>query len=238
MSVMQLMAAALAQLLSVFMATTLLTNEYAHHNPAKPDAIRSPDWVVTAGSLFRKDGKLWTGIPDDKPPGAHGREATGSAVFRTVTVRRDYRDVEVTLDLDFERFVETQKTPAVAWDGVHVFLRYESAYRLYYVSVLRRDQQVVIKKKCPGGPSNDGTYYDLSPLVKYAPRSPEPALRIVAENQQDGAVLIRLYQGERLILDGIDRGVGCPAIREGGVGIRGDNAQFHFDFSVTERLVR
>jgi hypothetical protein len=41
-------------------------------------------------------------------------------------------------------------------------LRHVSELNLYAITVDRRDGEVVIKKKCPGGPSNGGTYYALA----------------------------------------------------------------------------
>jgi hypothetical protein len=45
-------------------------------------------------------------------------------------------------------------------------LRYRSEQSLYYPSVNRRDGQVVVKKKCAGGPFNGGTYDTLADAMK------------------------------------------------------------------------
>ena len=41
-------------------------------------------------------------------------------------------------------------------------MRYQTQYDLYYVSINRADNQVVIKRKVPCGPDNQGTYIVLS----------------------------------------------------------------------------
>src|SRR6185369_15401481 len=90
------------------------------------------------------------------------QKGNNSAVFRLTTRQDNFLNVLVEFDLMHQGLNSTDKTPPVDWDGVHIFLRYQSQYNLYYASVNRRDNTVVIKKKIPGGPSNDGTYYDIS----------------------------------------------------------------------------
>src|SRR5882672_2055766 len=41
-------------------SATLITNEYAYHHEGAADAVRSPDWIVTSGSLFAVNGQLWS----------------------------------------------------------------------------------------------------------------------------------------------------------------------------------
>ena len=48
------------------------------------------------------------------------------------------------------------------WSGAHIWVRYQSEYELYAVSVDREDGTIIVKKKCAGGDSNGGTYYDLT----------------------------------------------------------------------------
>src|SRR4051794_32526455 len=45
-------------------ADGLITSEFAHWHGARPGARRSPDWEMTSGSLFSRNGLFWTGIPD------------------------------------------------------------------------------------------------------------------------------------------------------------------------------
>jgi hypothetical protein len=186
----------------------------------------SSDWVVTSGSLFRDDDQGWTGFPDD----GRGEGDTGSAVFRMVSQRRDFTDVDVSLRIDVERLVTTERTPARSFDGAHIFVRYQSDRQLYAVSVDRRDATLVIKKKCDGGDSNGGTYFDLSAVV---PDTPVPfgawqRVSVAVSNRPDGAVAISADRDGHVVT-AVDSGTGCRPLREGGVGIRGDNAELRFD---------
>lgn len=194
----------------------------AEHRPADDTSA----WVLTSGSLFRDRGEGWTGIPDD----GRGEGATGSAVFRMVSARKDLTDVEVTLRLDVERLGTTERTPAQAFDGAHIWVRYQSDRQLYAVSVDRRDATMIIKKKCPGGESNGGRYFDLSAAV---PGMPIPFGRwqqvaVTVQNQPDGSVAISAERDGHTVT-AVDDGMGCPPLLEGGVGIRGDNAELRFD---------
>jgi hypothetical protein len=209
----------------------LVTNEWAYWNPDAPGAVRSRVWEVTSGSLFVRGQAGWTGNPDGARADADSRAATDSAVFRVVTHSRDIRDGAVSFALRVRRFVHTPRTPARRWDGVNLFLRYQSEYNLYSVSVCRRDHTLAIKKKVTGGPSNGGTYHvlavgSLPPVLGAWQR-----FRATIRNQPDGAVVIHLYRDGRLLLWARDAGAGgVPPIRQAGrVGFRGDNADFEFD---------
>lgn len=191
-----------------------------------PVADGSP-WTMTSGSLFRQGNEGWTGQPD-----GGGRDgATGSAVFRMVSNERSFADVDVTMRLRVDDLVETDRTPAQDFDGAHLWLRYESEWQLYAVSVDRRDGEMVIKKKCPGGDSNGGTYFDLGSVVTGVaiPLGRWQHVAATIRDLPDGAVAITADRdGTRV--EAVDRGVGCAPLRgAGGVGLRGDNADLHFD---------
>lgn len=214
----------------------LVTNEYAYWNARKPDAVRSPYWNVTSGSLFARAGAGWTGIPDALKPDARSAHATGSAIFRMTTKPHAFDNVAVSFDLRNLGYVSTPLTPARAWDGVHIFLHYRSQYALYYLSVNRRDNTVVIKKKVPGGPSNGGTYYSISKPVAYvAPLDRWQHIEATISSNPDGSVTIRAIVDARQLLEATDRGAGGPPLTgAGAVGIRGDNDNFEFaHFRVT-----
>ena len=215
----------------------LITNEFAYWNPKSRAAVRSPDWELTSGSLFARQAAAWTGVPDDRAPDVNSSSGTNSAVFRMTTIRNDFHDVAVELKLRNDGLTKTASTPAVAWDGVHIFLRYQNQRHLYYASINRRDGKVVIKKKVPGGPSNGGTYFNLPPELPYpVPYHDWQNVRATVRDNPDGSVAIALYTDGRLLVSALDDGsVGGPAIRHAGkVGLRGDNADFRFtDFSVT-----
>ena len=221
-------------------ADGLVTNEYATWNPTSAAAVTSANWSQNSGSTFVRSGAAWSGVPDGNSPDATSSTSTGSAVYRLTTRQSDFGEVAVAFRLRLDRFVTTSRTPAVAWDGIHVFLRYQSEEQLYYASVNRRDGAVVIKKKCAGGATNGGTYSTLASTG--AGRHPVPlgAWQDVAasvDDNADGTVTLRLWRAGTLLLETTDRGTGCPPLTgTGAVGIRGDNAEFAFDdFTVRSR---
>jgi hypothetical protein len=215
----------------------LVTNEFAYWNPGLSSSVSSPDWEMTSGSLFSTGTALWTGRPDTVNPDATSSNGTDSAVFRLTTKRADFGNVAVTFTLHNNGLTSTASTPPVDWDGVHIFLRYQSEYQLYYASVNRRDGHVVLKKKCPGGPSNGGTYYELAPEISGhpIPFGTDQAVGASAVNNADGSVTLSLSLDGTTVVSATDNGVGCaPLTSAGKVGIRGDNDDFTFSaFSVT-----
>jgi len=212
----------------------LITNEYATWNPNSSQAVKSADWQMTSGSLFTKGGAGWTGVPDGcSSASASGSPCTASAVFRLNTARHDFGDVTVSTALKVQRLVSTSRTPSVAWDGVHVWLRYQSEESLYYASFARRDGRLVIKKKCPGGSENGGTYYELGPGEVTGFPIPFSAVQKISAkvtNNADGSVTITMSRDGTQLLSATDKGTGCaPITTPGAVGIRGDNAEFTLD---------
>ena len=142
--------------------------------------------------------------------------------------------MRVRFDLDVAGLTTTGRTPAQAYDGVHVFLRYQSDQWLYAVSVLRRDGQVAIKKKVPGGPANGGEYATLAVARYSLPLQTWNAVEVTAVDAPGGVQLALRVNG-RLLLQATDSGtLGAPIGAAGRVGIRGDNASFRFrGFSAT-----
>ena len=59
-------------------------------------------------------------------------------------------NIVVSSDLDNEVLTSATSTPPVAWDGVHVVLRWQGEERFYYASVNRRDDTVILKKRAGG----------------------------------------------------------------------------------------
>lgn len=216
-----------------FPKSGLLTNEYAYYNPLSRRAVRSPVWITTSGSLFAHDGNGWTGRPDGVGANASSSPATDSAVFRLRTRRSDFGNVAVSFRLRIAAVLTTPRTPAEAYDGVHVWLRYQNPDWLYFASVSRRDGRIVIGKKLPTAAG--GRYFDL---VRVAGR-PFPLRRwksVLVSNKSIGhSVLIRIFVDGRLLAETVDGGREGPVIlRPGRVGIRGDNAEFEFaDFRVS-----
>jgi hypothetical protein len=215
----------------------VVTNEFAYWSPHAAAAAISPYWEMTSGSLFADDGSGWTGHIDDVAPDAASRKGTNSSVFRLNTREYTFRDVMVTMQLNLARMVSTPATPRVAWDGVHIFLRYQSQYELYYASVARRDGHVVIKKKCRGGRENGGTYYELGSGEVSGwqfPLDTWQAVGATVRTNSNGSVTIALYRNDKIVTSATDNGVGCAPFRgAGAAGIRGDNTEFRFrDFMI------
>lgn len=211
----------------------LITNEFAYWNPRYRGVALSDVWNMTSGSLFLDQDRYWTGKIDYSIPNIDSSNGTNSAIFRLVTKDTSFENFTLSFNLDPVSMTETTETPAVEWDGVHVFLRYQSQYNLYYASIYRRDGLVVIKKKCKGGPSNGGEYYHLSDAIRIAtPKN----IKVSVIDLPDSSVQIQIMDGEKVLLTGLDKGIGCPVISSpGAVGIRGDNTEFYFsDFNVVK----
>jgi hypothetical protein len=205
--------------------TRLLTNEFAYRHAGDPRAVRSADWIVTSGSLFRHGGDLWSGPPDGDAPGPASTAATGSAVLRAVTRRDDHLDAAVSFSLLVSRFTTTGRTEARDFDGVHVMLRYRSEESAYFVSVNRRDGTYAIKRKTPGGKSNGGTYRTLA-------EGSQPVLPRLGSGWRHVAVAIHGTTTVTITLhiDGVPvlRSVSTGPARSaaGRIGLRGDNCEF------------
>ncbi len=205
----------------------LITNEYTYWNKTDPTSKQSSLWEMDSGSLFASGGTGWTGIPNDISPNALSTNGNNSSIFRLVTKQSNFGDVSVNFDFLNQGLNSSGSTPAVSWDGLHIFLRYQSEYNLYYASVNRRDNTVVIKKKIPGGPSNNGTYYELSKYTAHTvPYGTWQNVTATVKNNADGSVTIELYANGVLLTKAVDDGSigGAPIRAAGKVGMRGDNA--------------
>jgi hypothetical protein len=209
-----------------FPQSGLITNESAYHNPLMQNAVRSFDWQATSGSLFARNGAGWTGVPDGRAPDAYSRQATDSAVFRLRTRMSDFLNVSVSFQLRLDRYVTTPRTPARQFDGVHVWLRYQSPDKLYFVSVARRDGTIMIGKKLP---VDGGRYHDLiRPRPHRFPLGRWQDVQTTVSTEH-GHVIIRLLLDGKLIARTTDDSIGGPSIVQAGrVGIRGDNSEFDF----------
>jgi len=209
----------------------LVTNEYATWNSNKSGLHTSSIWTVTSGSLFARTGRAWTGVPDGQSPDPASLNSTDSAVFRLTTRRSDFSDFKVEFNVRAIDLTTTPRTPPTDWDGIHVFLRYESESSLYYASVLRRDNQVVAKKKVTGGASNGGTYYTLANATGGVPLDRAwHHVAVSVRTASDGSVRVLIAIDGQTALEAIDTGAEDsrrPAV--GAVGLRGDNCEFEFD---------
>lgn len=215
----------------------LITNEFAYWNPTSTSAVHSPGWAMASGSAFVDGTALWSGVPDDIGPDATSSNGTNSAVLRLVTQRADFGDVDVSFDLATQSYVTTPTTPAVDWDGVHVFLRYQSPQELYYVSVDRRDDRIAIKKKVPSDSSNGGTYHTLATATLRNTHGMWRHFDARVVTDPSGSVTVSLSTGGEVVLTAVDSGTGGPPITAAGrVGVRGDNTEFRLRDWIVSRV--
>lgn len=230
-------------------ADGLITNEYAHWNS---DGINSPDWDMTSGSLFRQSNAAWTGAPDSSDPDKFSSSATDSNVFRLNTFRTFAGNVKVSLALKNNSDVHDPNCNSndTCWHGVHIWLRYQTQYDLYYVSINRADNQVVVKRKVPCGPDNQGTYFVLAQAAHSWAAGTWQHFSMTVQTNGNGSVTLKVYDDDTgaLITQGTDSGgtnsnwsSGCttpgryptaqytPLANAGSVGVRGDYDNFNFD---------
>jgi hypothetical protein len=213
----------------------LVTIEYAHWNPQAADRRNAKDWDVTSGSLFVRDGVAWSGAPDKATPNATSSNGSGSSVFRMTTRRHDFGDVAVSLNLRNLGLTTSGRAAPSEIDGIHVFLRWQTPAELYVVSLNRRDNLVVIKKKRPGGTENGGTYVTLGQAHYVVPYGRWQEFTVRIKTSGGTLVAIAVQQNGQHVLSAVDDGTEGPAIlAHGAVGLRGDNCDFEFkNFHVT-----
>jgi hypothetical protein len=118
----------------------------------------------------------------------------------------------------------SSRTPAQAWDGVHVFLRYHDQNNLYTVDLARRDGVLTIKRKtAPPGTSDTGDYQTLAQITH--PLGPGAHSYQITIGNRAAGVQISLDVDGVPVLSTVDRNPGALA-DPGRIGIRGDNADF------------
>jgi hypothetical protein len=192
-------------------------------------------WLVTSGTLLTHDGQLWSGRPDAGPPDP-GKGRTGSAVLRAVSVRSDFTNVEIHVEMRVTALTSTERTPERAWDGVHLFLHYRDANNLYVADFLRRDGTLAIKRKSThaldppadedAGPTSveDGIYGTLANTRASGLAEGWHRFDATIEDTT-GGVAVTLSIDGRQLLSTVDSD--ASALRgPGRVGLRGDNADF------------
>ena len=208
----------------------LVTNEYAHRHPDRAGVHRSADWEVTSGSLYRRGGVAWSGLPDAAAPDADSATGTGSSVFRMTTRRHDFENVRVSLRLRNLGLTDRGREAPADTDGVHLFLGWKDETELYVVSLNRRDGRMAVKKKLNGGDVNGGTYVTLGQAAYPVPPGAWQSFEVTISTTPAGFVGIDVRQGDQLLLAATDSGAnGRPITGAGAIGLRGDNCEFEFD---------
>jgi hypothetical protein len=207
----------------------LLSNEFAYRYPDSPDAVVSPQWFVTSGSLFVREGAATNGSLDDRAANADSTTGTNSAVFRAYTKRRFRPSYRVTFEVRVEPPRHVPGLSPAPWDGLHLMVDADSPEAAYYVSLYRRNGVAVIKKKTPGGSVAGGSY---APLSHYVPCRIEPGqwieVRVDVRSVGSHGVTIDLYEGGTLLTTATDQTSysGTPPFSEGRLGIRADKTNF------------
>ncbi len=203
----------------------LVTNAWANWNRNNPQAVVSPIWEVTSGSLFVRNKVGWSGVPDGAEPDAQSKNGTGSSVFRMNSKRKDLGNVRV--DLRVRNL--GMGAGGEATDGLHVWLRYQDQTQLYAASVNRRDNRIVIKKKLTGGTENGGTYFELGSAPYTVPIGAWQnfTVTIKTDKASPGKVTITVAQDGKELARAVDAGIGGkPIVKPGAVGLRADNTEF------------
>lgn len=176
-------------------------------------------WEMTSGSLFVRDGRGWTGVPDHGRPNGRPDGTTNSAVFRLRSITDGYDEARVSVRFRIVRFTTPSEGPVHDYDGVHLWLHYRDPGDLYALSVTRRDGRTVIKRK-----TRTGGY---TTLATGRPVPPDNAwhLATASATRVTGGLRLRLWLDGRLVAETIDPNP-LPA---GRVGVRADNTELELD---------
>lgn len=190
-------------------------------------------------------------------PDRFSGSATGSNVFRLNTFRTFAGNVKVSLALKNNSDIHESNcnSNGTCGHGVHIWLRHQTQYDLYYVSLNRADNKVIIKRKVPCGTDNEGIYFELAQAAHAWTTGTWQHFSMTVQTNGDGSVTLKVYDDDTgtLITQGTDTGgtnanwsSGCatpgryptaqypPLVNAGAVGVRGDYDDFNLDdFTVT-----
>jgi hypothetical protein len=219
----------------------IVTNEYVHFSNAGCP-YTSSDWDMTSGTLLIKNNAGYSGVPTvEKSSQCDSTVHNNSAIFRLNTKEDDFKNIKVSMD-----YMPVAHggggAPDNSYDGIHIWVGYQSEYALYAATIFRWDNEVVIKKKVPAAQaqctdvSNDGCYFNVSKTVQ----NPEAAkvwhhVDVTDTVDSQGVVHIATSIDGKLVATGVDDSVGGAPYPVGAVGVRGDNTEFYFkNFTVTQ----
>ena len=219
----------------------IVTNEYMHWNPNSSCPYASDKWDMTSGTLLIKNQAGYSGVPTaENQAVCNSATKTDSSVFRLIT-KTTFSNTTTSMDYMLAQH-GGGNAPDNIYDGLHIWIHYQSPDALYVVSVSRWDGVAVIKKKVPlnvahcTDPSEGGCYYDLSPEIKPARLVQKGLWRhaeITVQDDSSSQVQISLIIDGQQILSATDNNVHGPTYQSGAAGVRGDNTEFYFkNFSV------
>lgn len=205
--------------------------------PIRPQGcVNSPSnlWEISNGSLFIRNNTGYSGLPSEGQP-VHkcpSIEQAGSHTFRMHS-RQSFDNFKLSLDYQLLQHGGAGGSDH-SYDGLHLWVRHESQYALYAISIARWDGVFAIKKKLPveeigcADPANEGCYNDIARQI----RRPELLDRQwhhaeVTVRTTDNNVDIELKIDGDVVLSGRDNGTTFGRIiPTGAVGVRGDNTEF------------
>lgn len=237
---------------------SIITNEYAYWNPNGQGIFTSPDWEMTSGCLFRSGNTGATLTPDTN-------SGSSSINCSPLNNNNNFRlNSKASFSGNIATYVSVKQNTDIhdancnsnnsCFHGTHVWMRYQNEYNLYYASINRADNTVVLKRKVPCGSDNSGTYFVLgSGYVSHSWNANTwNNYKVTVTDNANGSVTLALYDlatsTTTPIVTGTDSGgtnpnwsSSCttpghytsasytPLTGSGKVGIRGDFANMNID---------
>jgi hypothetical protein len=210
----------------------LITNAFATWTK-DPLAVRSPDWWLDGGSLFRRDNAAWTGAPGCGQPDLLSTLTNGSDKLRVHLNQQVPANIQVTFALRVARFTGgCPERPAAHWNGVSVYLRRVDGDNFYTAGVSARDGKAYIEKKIAGG------YHLLAAEHGHRARFHRwDSVGGSVRTNRSGSVTIEVIRHGKVVLRARDRHRGGPPITAAApTGFRSDNTEFMLDDFTVSRL--
>ena len=215
----------------------LVTNEFVHWSPNDGCPYTSSTWDMTSGTLLIKNGAGYSGIPTVEHTSVCNSEIhNNSAIFRLNTKDLSFKNVSISMD-----YMAVQHggggAPNNSYDGIHIWLGYQTEYALYIATVYRWDNTIVLKKKVPvaqaqcASPANEGCYYNLAKEVIRKDLTTANVWHhavVTTQAISNNSQHITLTIDNIKLIDAIDNDVHGATYPTGGVGVRGDNTEFYF----------
>lgn len=211
----------------------LVTNEYAFRHTSP---YTNNKWEMDSGTLYASNGVGYTGVPDDTSPNIGSTNGNNSQVFRLTSKAYTFGNVRIQCALKLAAWTSSAGHPEQDTDGVHVFARYQSQDDLYALSVVRRDNTCVIKKKVN---ADGGTYYTLGTGVARTAPSIGVWTYVRCDIRTIGTTcVLSIWINNSQILERTDNGVssGGAIHGPGAVGLRIDNLECYFASYVVDEL--
>ena len=221
----------------------IVTNEFVHWSPNDGCSYTSSTWDMTSGTLMIQNNAGYSGVPTEESHSVcESKFHNNSAIFRLNTKQSNFTNVAVSMDYKAVTH-GGGGAPNNSYDGIHIWVGYQTQYALYIATVFRWDDNLVIKKKVPVGqakcsdPANDGCYYNLTDeKVHTSLNTANVWHHAIISFRHDSANTVTITEtidGQR-VFQAVDNKVHGATYPSGAVGVRGDNTEFYFkNFTVT-----